>query len=727
HTLLNAKDLSISINTRAFLRGAININHVEISNASIDLYTDSTGYSNTSVFNKGAKKDSAHTTNSASSTELEKFSLVNVGFTVDDQKAEKLFSFTVNNINGKMTYPDSGWYADFHLDVTAKSMAFKTTNGSFIKNKPLEGDFTAGYNSKSGRITVNTDELDIGDDPFKIDAVFETGKTPATFVIHVASDHILWRSASALVADNIQQKLGQFDISKPIAVTATISGNFKGPGDPLLYVTAGVKDSQVHTPGIDIENCSFDCVFTNNYEHGKGLSDDNSVIRLVKLTGTYNHLPFTIDTGSIINLNNPIATGNFRAKFPVADLNDILGKKVARFTRGTAEMNLRYKADIVQYELNKPVVAGMISLRNTDFRYIPDNLSLTNSSVILNITGNDLVLENIRLQSGRSVVLMNGRVNNFMNLYYSAPEKIVANLQISSPHLYLGEFLAFLSGGNVNGNKTPVPTTGNSSNVIDQLSISLQKGSVAMHLDAANVYYLKFLATDAHADLLTSEQGVVIKNVGLKHAGGFLRLSGSLQKGDDFNHLSLKTTVSHVDVKEFFKAFSNFGLTDFTADNLQGFLSAKTQITAGITDKGQLVPQSVNGALDVNLQQGALIDFKAIGAIAKFAFPFRHLSNISIPQLDAHFDVHGNMITIHPMKLSSSALNMDIAGEYGINGKGTDIVLDIPVRNPKNDTTIHDEQKLLKKRYKGIVLHILAKSDSTGKLKIGWNKERKKD
>jgi len=40
-----------------------------------------------------------------------------------------------------------------------------------------------------------------------------------------------------------------------------------------------------------------------------------------------------LDTGSIINLNKPIATGNFRAKFPAADLNEILGNKVARFTR----------------------------------------------------------------------------------------------------------------------------------------------------------------------------------------------------------------------------------------------------------------------------------------------------------------------------------------------------------------------------------------------------------
>ena len=69
------------------------------------------------------------------------------------------------------------------------------------------------------------------------------------------------------------------------------------------------------------------------------------------------------------------------------------------------------------------------------------------------------------------------------------------------------------------------------------------------------------------------------------------------------------------------------------------------------------------------------------------------------------------------MKISSSVLNIDVAGTYGLTN-GTNIAMDIPLRNPKGDTTD-------KKRYKGIVLHILAKADETGKIKIGFNKERK--
>jgi AsmA-like C-terminal region len=721
-TLLNAKDLSISVNAWSLLRGDLHINYIDISNAAVNIFTDSSGYSNQSVFRKGPKKKEDAASKNNYDSQLGKFTLTNVNFKVEDQKAKKQFDFIANNLSGRMASPDTGWNAAFHMDVTAKSMAFSTLNGSFIKNKIVEGDLTAGYNEDSGRLWVNSPSLDIGDDPFQVNAVFETIKTPSSFTIHLAAKQILWRRVSALLAANIKDKLDQFNITRPIAVRGIISGSFAS-GDPFLHVTALIKDNTVITPGGIIDDCTFEGIFTNEYQKGKGFNDANSVIRLVNMKGSYRHVPFQIDTGSIINMNKPIATGNFQADFPLTDFNEIMGDQVARFSKGTASMRLRYRADIVNYRLNKPEIAGSIVLSNAELRYLPENLRLRNSSIRLYFKGNDLLLNHIRLQAGNSIVNMEGRVNNFLNFYYDAPEKIFLTWQINSPQLYLGEFLGFLSGSGETRKKKVTHNT-NSGNVIDQLSNVLEKSRTEMHLKVDNVHYLKFLATDVHADLLTSQDRVIIKNVGLKHAGGFLTLNGSVTRGESVNRLALNTTISHVNVHEFFNAFNNFGLQDFTADNLKGYLSARTQITAEMSDQASLLPGSINGTLDLNLQDGALVNFSPIGSVAKFAFPFRDLKNIKVPVLNAHFDVHGNQITIYPLKFSSSVLNMDVAGVYGLK-KGTDLTLDIPLRNPKNDTTIQDQQKLQKKRYKGVVLHIRAKADSIGKIKIGWNKDRK--
>jgi len=720
HTLLDAKDFDVSVNTAALLKGTISINHIDISNAAIDLYTDSNGYSNTAIFKKGDKKKSTDKKDDGgSAARISKFNLRTVSFAVNNQMLNKLFHFDINSLAGQMAYPDSGWHAKLHLDVDAKSMAFNTDNGSFIKGKQVEGDLIAGYNEDNGKINVQSPSFNIGGTPFKLNALFAVGKGQSTFDIRLAADAITWTGASGLLAANISKKLAMFNMDKPLAVKATISGSFKG-GDPYLNVDAKVRNTKLTTPGGNIDDCSFDGVFTNNYVKGKSNSDSNSVIKIINLTGNYSHVPFAIDTGSIINLVKPIATGNFRSKFQLSNLNYLMGK-TTKFTKGTAEMKLKYKADIVDYRLNKPFIQGLINLRDADVSYLPRKLNLTNTSMSLNFTSTDLIMNNIRLQSGKSIVTMEGRVKNFLNLYYDSPEKILLTWQINSPQLYLGEFLGFLNRG---GGST-APKSKNSGNVIDQLNTVLDRAHAEMHMQVAKLYYKKFLATNATADLLLSEDGVVIKSMSVKHAGGSLKFNGQINNGARTNNFIMSAIVSNVDVHEFFYAFDNFGLTDITSDNLKGILSAKAQVKGGLTNEGSIVPRSTNGYVTINLKNGALLNYNPLKTVGKLAFPFRNLNNIVIPNLDAKFDLQGDKIIINPMKLTSSVINADIAGTYGLS-RGTDIALDIPLRNPKGDSTITDKDELLKKRYKGIVLHIAAKDDENGKVKIGWNKDHKK-
>ncbi|TWR29205.1 AsmA family protein [Mucilaginibacter pallidiroseus] len=719
HTLLDAKNLDVSINTMALFRGTIDVNHITISNAAIDLFTDSTGYSNTAVFKKDNKQVKDNPSESSSATQLKKFTLRDVSFTVDNQQANKLFKFDVNGLNGNMAYPDTGWRASFHLDVMAKSMAFNTKRGSFIKNKKLDGDFVAGYNEDNGRISIQAKPLNIGGDGFNVNAVFNTSKKPSEFSIHLANDKLLWRHASALLAKNITQVLNQYDLKNPIAVTANISGSFGG-GEPLLYVTAKTNGNLLTTPGVEITDCNFSAFFSNHFEKGREAGDENSVIQFTNLSGQYNHLPFKSDTVSIVNLAKPVATGNFKSSFPSADINYFFDDNVAKFANGWVDMNLRYRANVIDYKFNKPFVQGAINFRNTDINYFPRNLLLKKTSMSLNFVKEDLIIKNVHLQSGKSIVDMEGRINNFLNLYYTSPEKALLTWQIRSPQLYLNEFLGFL--GAAKGAPPKRAPSKQSSNVIDQLATVLELGQAQVHMQVDRLSYKKFLATQTRADLLTTPDGIIIKNAGLKTSGGTMSMSGKLTQGK-VNKFALNTTISHVNTREFFAAFNNFGMTDFTSDNFRGILSAKTNITGLVTDAAALVPKSIYGTLDLNLQDVALIDFKPITGIGKFAFPFRDVKHITIPVLDAHFNVQGDKVIVKPMQLNSSVLNMDLEGVYGFD-RGTDIAVDIPLRNPKNDSEIADPVEREKKRMKGIVLHIRAHEEE-GKLKFGWNKNHK--
>lgn len=728
HTLLQAGDVEVAVNALSLIAGNVNIQKISINNASIDFFTDSTGYSNTSVFKKGkpkpeTEKDKDDEDGGAAAI-IKRIDLNKVAFAMNNQKANKLFSFYINSLKGKVDYPSVGWKAHLNLDTKVKSLAFNTKRGSFLKDKQLRGPFDIQYTENNGVITVAPNKLNIGEDPFIIGAKFETAKDPVKFTINIKVEELLWQHAANVLAPNIATKLNMFSISKPLEVTTSLVGDFGGGGDPAINVRCKVSDATLKTPGGVMNNCSFNGMFTNGYEKGKELGDDNSAIGIYNFTGNYQGMPFTMDTTTIVNLIKPIASGAFRSKFDVAKLNNVFDGDPLKFNKGTADLNLHYKADIVDYQLNKPVFRGAIHIKNADMTYVPRGLNLKNSSLSLYFTDNDLLFKNIRLQSGHSIVNMDGRVKNFLNLYYKDPEKMVLTWYVRSPQMYLGEFLGFLNKKTY-VRKKPVRRT-NNGNLADQLNDVFEKASAELHLLVEKVYYKKFVATDAIASAELTNNGVTINSVSLKHAGGSLNISGRVQQEGASNSFDIKTKVNNVNISTFFYAFDNFGLTSLTSKNLTGYLSSDASVKGRITNTGTLVPRSMFGTLSFNLKNGALKSFAPIKSVGKFAFPFRDLDNITFPQLSGTFDLRGEKINIRPMQISSSVLNVDMAGVYSL-GTGTSIAIDVPLRNPKDDYKITDLEERRKKRMKGIVIHLLAADGDDGKVKIKLNKNRKKD
>ena len=713
HTLLTANDFNISVNSFAFLRGALEIRKIQIEDAKIYLFVDENGYSNSSIFKSKAEKK-AEDSNGDSFAEVKNFQLRNVTFVSDNQKGRKLMQFIINDLDGNLKYDSDGWDADVKLDAFAKSLAFNTKHGSFIENKKLNGNFEIRYNEEAENIVIAPNDLNIGDDEFNIKGKFNIGKNNSEFSIGIIADGILWKNASNLLSNNISKQLDRFYLEKPIDVTCDIVGDLNSEGDPLIYVKAKIKDNRLHIPDGIVDNCNFTGIFTNEFVKGNGFTDPNSAVKLINFTGEYQEIPFTIDSAIINDFNKPMASGTLKSKFPLEKLAKAIDKDLLLFSKGTASLSLDFKADIVNLELTKPRFSGLVNIKDGDVMYVPRNLRFKNTNVALDFTDQALYIKNITLQSGKSVVNMEGDIQNFLNLYYTDPERIVLNWKVKSPQLHLGEFLGFL--GNRKTTRVAKKKT-NKSSFSENLNFLFEKSNVAMNLQVDKFFYNKFYATDVKANVLLSETGMFIKNARVNHAGGFMDVNGSLIQGKTQNKFAVNALVKNVNIEKFFYAFNNFGMESMSSKNLRGFLFSKANITGSISNDGKLVTNSMNGTIDFDLQKGALVNFEALKSAGKFAFPFRDLDNITFEKLDGKLDITGEKVKIHPMKINSSVLNMDLAGIYSF-GKGTNIALDVPLRNPKKDKDITDEELLEERRNRGIVIHLLASDDEDGKVKI---------
>ena len=720
NTLLQAEDFNISINVLAFLRGTLEIKKIDISDATIHLFVAENGYSNSAIFKSKQEKEASG--ESSSFAEIKAFELHKVTFISNNLKGKKLFNFSIDDLKGKLDYDSEGWKAAIKLEASAQSLAFNTKHGSFIKDKKLNGKLDIAYNEKAETIVFEPNDLEIGDDTFNIGGKFNIGKSNSDFSLRIEADKILWKNASNLLSNNISRQLNRFDLEKPIDVTCDIVGDLNAAGDPLFLVKAAIKNNRLHIPDGIIDKCSFDGVFTNEFVKGKGFDDPNSVVKLMDFKGEYKEIPFVMDSAIINDFSKPIASGVFKSKFPLEKLGNAVDKELLVFSKGNADVEFHFKADIVDFEITKPFVSGLVKIEEGDIRYVPRNLSFKNTNVALNFTEKDLFISNIRLQSGRSIVNMEGSIKNFLNLYYTEPEKLVLNWKVTSPQLYMGEFLGFLGNRKT---RQPIPKT-QKSNVNDKLNFLFEKSNVALTVQVDKFYYKKFTATNAKAAILLSESGITIQNAVVNHAGGQVTLNGSIEQGKAKNHFSMKANVANVAIEKFFYAFNDFDMQSLTSKNLKGYLTANSSISGNISNDGNLVTNSMNGTVGFTLRKGALIGFEPIKSAGKFAFPFRDLDNITFSNLKGGFDIKGEKITIEPMQINSSVLNMDIAGVYSF-GKGTNIALDVPLRNPKNDKDITDKEQLEERRNRGIVLHLLASDGDDGKIKIRLVSKKKRN
>ncbi len=714
-TLVKANDFNLSINALAFLFGEVEIRKIEISNAKIHLFTDENGYSNTSVFGKKNNK-SQNEKSDESFGRIKGFDFKNVQFISENKKGGKLFDFLIHDFYAKFKFDSEGWESSGKINAFANNMAFNTKHGSFVKSKKISGKLAVISNREKSTLEVLENTLEIGGDKFDISGKFSTdsdAKSP--FELHIKAPSILWLNAANLLSPNITKQLKRFDLKKEISVRCDIAGDLNVEGDPHILVNAEIKANQLTIPDGTIENCSFSGIFSNEYRKGQGFNDPNSVIKIYDFKGDYNEIPVVMDSVIISNLEQPLATGIFKSKFPLEKLNKTIDPNLLHFSAGNANVALDFIADIVDFSITKPYVSGLVTVENASIKYVPRNISFTNTSLALDFTDKDLFIRNLNLQTPKSVVKLEGSVKNFLNTYYTDPNKIILQWNITSPQLQLNEFLGFLGSRK----KVKSKKTATNPDISDKLDFLFEKSSVAINIDVKKLIYNKFVANDVKADFFVSEKGINIKKMFARNSGGTLNFSGNLFQSQNANKFSLNTNIQKVEIASFFKAFNNFGLESLKAENLQGNLSSTSKISGLIKDDGSLSPKSIYGNLNFQLQNGKLLNFEPIKNAGKFAFPFRDLNNITFSQLNGKLILNGEKVEIEPMKISSSVLNMDVAGTYSF-GKGTNILVDVPLRNPKNDRNITDEEKLEERRNRGIVLHLLAtdKGNQDGKVSI---------
>lgn len=454
-----------------------------------------------------------------------------------------------------------------------------------------------------------------------------------------------------------------------------------------------------------------------------GGTDANSIIAISHCKARWEGIPFEADSIRIINLIDPVMDCRIYSRFPVAQLNAIAGGAYT-FSDGDADFDLAYHGPLKSQNTAPRSLNGNLHIRNAAITYLPRDLSFKKCNATLTFSGEDLYMKDIILASKRSTLYMDGTAKSFLSAYFSDPQKVLINWNIRSNYIDLNEFRSFLTPRK-KAQLPPKVRNRKIRRVNMQLDDLLSKGSMSLNMAIKKLTYRKFTADNIKANIDLLAAGILLKNVAVQHAGGNINLNGAIYQSQQGNPFDIKAQIKNVKVDKLFYAFENFGQNTLDASNLQGIFSADINIKGGMTEAAQIIPQSFRGNIDFELNDGALIKFAPMETIKKFAFKKRNLSNITFKSLRNRLDIDRGKIIINPMTIESSALIIKVKGVYALD-KGTDISLEIPLRNPQKDRERIAQGKEPRKG-KGIVVYLRAQDGDDGKVHIAWDPLKKGD
>jgi hypothetical protein len=707
-SVLKAEEIEVRLNVLSLLHKKVDIEKVVLIDTKLDLFKDKNGVSNSNIFKPKPKTNKPK---SETETEIDEVDFKNVVFISQNLQRNKLFHFEVASLKSKINYTDDGWETDLYLDVFAKSMAFNTVKGSFIKDKRVKGKLAVQFSKAKNKIDVLTEELGIGDDDFNIKASFGLDKDHPMMDINIKT-HILWLNAAHLLDPHIFKILNHFNITKPLDAQCSIKGDMNAEGDPEIVVDAQIKDNVLISSEGETKDCSFEGRYTNNFKNGLGYNDINSAVIVKNFTGNYKGIPVVIPNAAINNLEKPVATGDLHSKFEVENLGNVFGDEFIKFNGGTANVDLKFNVNIVDLQISKPRFTGKVNIEKANMLLRSKNLTFQ-TNVLLDFTDQALFIRNIKYQRDKNIFFLDGKIDNFLNLYYDDPAKMVAVLNINSPFMDVKKFMSVLA---YNEKKKEVKKVASKSDIKKRITL-VEKCQVVLNLNLDKMVYSNLTAKNAKIIIVAKNRQFFVKQGAIETCGGKITFASQLIPNSNLFDVKTNVNIATVDIPQFLTSFKNFGITSFQPHNIKGSLSATADMSVKMTQNGDLVDDSAKGNLQYDIKNGSLSDFKPIIKIGKFAFPNRDVKHIVFNDLSGQLNMSGSLVNVDYFKVSSNVLNFDVEGIYSFK-KGTKLGLIIPLRNPEDDYKIKDKKEREAKRYKGIVLHLLVVDGKNGEMKI---------
>lgn len=659
-TLLYAEELFLEFNLLDIFTRDYAIRKVDVANAVLRLKVDETGKDNFHFWK--TRSDTTHSARVA-------FNLAEVGFhNVDFSYRNVQNGFHLNTQIDRMNLSGNFHEAVFDLEANSRLLVQTLQIGDteYLHDQYTELAVITQIDTRNQRYEVEDGAVDFDELEFTLSGHFQQGEAQE-LVLDLHGDRLDIPRLLAFIPQKFKSRLDGYDPRGTMSFGLYLEGNPGATDTPMLVTAefnvtnAGVKHLK---SGLSFKDFSATGRYQNNGNQPDRIELDQFRFKLKE--------GFIGGSGSVSNFERPLIAFDLTGEAQLADLQEILEIRAIESISGGISMECRFKGVVSDpdalsvKDLQNADISGKLAFENASFKIRNHEQKYHQLNGEFHLNGNDAAFKNLRGNIHTSDLALDGIFINFVPFVLIENERMTIQASLHSDYINLAEFLASDA------------TAQRDSSFNFRLP---QYVDVNVNSSIKKLVFRTFEATDIFGQVRINKSGITAKPLKFNTSqGGFQAEMKVTPSGENKFDIESQTTINHIDIRQLFTEFGNFGQDFITDKHLRGSANADVIFRTQINNELKIAEGSIYSLIDIDISNGELIGLQSLTEVAdyirqnKLLNPLvktddlkRKLQHVEFARLKNQIEIKNGQVLIPEMELESSAMNLTVSGNHAFN------------------------------------------------------------
>ena len=650
-TLLFADEVVLKFNILDLLKKKYNVKKIDIHSGKISVEIDKTGKNNYTFWKE--KKDSSQVDFMVNLDQVT-LSDIQMHFVDFGKNMRYLGVLRQSKIQG--SFSSQNYTLSLKTILEENSIQSKEFTNEYFKL--IESELVINMDFESENHTVEVGKLLVNSNlNFELSGTIQSQKENLLLDISINAKQLKVEEIIAFAPQYMQDSISLYAPKGFLTLEATVKGSMSNRSLPNVEAILSVTQASVLIPTINaaVTDISFsgNVTLQDNYTSFTFSSES--------LKGLFAEQPFMGELQC--NYKNQLyLSGKLQTDADLHAITQTIPIDFLEKLSGNAKASLRFSGQLdaitATTALNQLNFFGDITLTRVLVK--PKNqtyeIEEINGKIMLN--NSSFEIHQLEGKVKDSDFKIDGNIKNVISYFLNQDETVEINLEIASNRLDLNGFS--------NTDETKSTWIAFPKNAIIRINSSI-----------ASLQYNRMLLENLHSTLVITSDFISASNTSFQGMNGQITLEAEALRKKDGTDIRIHSIIEKIDIDKLFYQFENFGQTVILDSHLRGKTSADIVLKLSIDTLGTIREESIKSLVNITIEKGELIGFEPFKEITKQIREKRlyakfidveslekKLNHIYFSTLNNQLEIDNKTITVPFMNISSSALDVELAGKH---------------------------------------------------------------